>query len=182
MKRTIVAPPVLTPAALGELKAWLGLSTARDDAELVHLLGAAIEVCEGFTGALPLSVGCEEVLDACSGWLALSGRPVQAITALAALGPTGTRRALLPADWTAELDADGGGRVRLVNPVSETRLVATYVAGLAADWNALPEALRQGLIRLAAHQHRERDADRPAPFPPAAVAALWRPWRRMRLA
>jgi hypothetical protein len=46
----------------------------------------------------------------------------------------------------------------------------------------LPEGIRQGALRLAAHQYRERDVDAPQPVPPAAVAALWRPWRRMRLA
>ena len=43
-------------------------------------------------------------------------------------------------------------------------------------------ALRHGIIRLAAHQHRERETSGPGPLPPAAIAALWRPWRRMRMA
>lgn len=48
------------------------------------------------------------------------------------------------------------------------------------DWNALPTALAEGIVRFAAWLYRERDgaADRP---PPAAVAALWRPYRTMRL-
>lgn len=40
------------------------------------------------------------------------------------------------------------------------------------------EPLRQGIVRLVAHMHLHRDGDQ---SPPAAVAALWRPWRRMRL-
>ena len=55
-------------------------------------------------------------------------------------------------------------------------------AGLAADWTVLPEPLRHGMVRLAAHQHRERESSGAASVPPAAVAALWRPWRRLRLA
>lgn len=182
MKRAIVVPPVLSPAALGELKAWLGVTTTRDDAELLALLGAALDLCEGFTGTMPLQAGCEEVLPANGEWQSLSARSVQAITALAALAPDGTRRALAGTDYEFDLDAEGGGHVRLLVPVDEGRMVVAYIAGMATDWSALPEALRQGLIRLAAYQHRERDSGDANGLPPAAVAALWRPWRRVRLA
>lgn len=56
----------------------------------------------------------------------------------------------------------------------------TGEAVLESDWSALPEALRHGVIRLAAHLYREGEGAAAA-APPAAVAALWRPWRRMRL-
>jgi hypothetical protein len=46
-------------------------------------------------------------------------------------------------------------------------------------WGAHP--LRQGVVRLAAHLYAERDGPELG-GPPAAVTALWRPWRRMRLA
>ena len=52
---------------------------------------------------------------------------------------------------------------------------------MAASWELLPEGIRQGVIRLAAFQHREREGDQAAPVPPSAVAALWRPWRRVHL-
>ena len=94
MKRAIVAPPLLSPAALTELKAWLGIALGRDDAELGALLRAALEICEGFTGQLPVLSGCEDVLAAHVWWQSLSARPVQAITGVSALGLDGTRRAL----------------------------------------------------------------------------------------
>lgn len=50
----------------------------------------------------------------------------------------------------------------------------------AADWSELDEALRHGLIRFAAHQYRERDGGGASALP-AAVAALWRPYRMVRL-
>ena len=48
----------------------------------------------------------------------------------------------------------------------------------SAGWDAVPAPVAQGVAMLAAHlfDHRESDA-----LPPAAVAALWRPYRRMRL-
>ena len=51
---------------------------------------------------------------------------------------------------------------------------------MPADWAGLPSALAEGIVRFAAWQYRERDGgvDRP---PPAAIAALWRPYRTLRL-
>ncbi|MCW1383210.1 hypothetical protein OLX02_10285 [Novosphingobium sp. KCTC 2891] len=184
MKRAIVAPPSLAPAALSELKAWLGISTSRDDAELTALIMTALDLCEGFTGTLPLQAGCEEVLPASAEWQALATRPVQAITGAAALAVNGSRTALSASDYEFDLDAEGAGLFRLRRPIDPARVVVTFTAGLASGWSALPDPLRHGIMRLAAHQHRGRDADKAVAsgFPPAAVAALWRPWRRMRLA
>lgn len=50
----------------------------------------------------------------------------------------------------------------------------------ASEWADLDEALRHGIIRYAAHHYRERDSGG-AVQPPAAVAALWYPWRMVRL-
>ncbi|BEU99035.1 head-tail connector protein [Novosphingobium olei] len=184
MKRAIVAPPSLAPAALSELKAWLGITTGRDDAELTALLMAALDLCEGFTGTMPLQAGCEEVLAAAGDWQTLGTRPIQAMTGAARIALTGQRTALLPGDYEFDIGADGSGRFRLKVPVAETRIAVTFTAGLAATWSALPDPLRHGIMRLAAHEHRQRDAQNTTQrlAPPAAVAALWRPWRSMRLA
>ena len=72
--------------------------------------------------------------------------------------------------------------MRVSNPGAAGRIAVRFVAGLAPGWNGLPESLRHGVIRLAAHQHRMRESSTADPIPPAAVTALWRPWRRMRLA
>lgn len=181
MKRAIVTPPVLPPAALAELKQWLGITTARDDAPLVQLLRAALDMCEAFTGSLPLELLCEEVLPVASSWAVLGTRPVQAITAAWAIADNGTRTALAPGTFAVELDGDGNGHVLVTDAGGARRVAVRFTAGIAPDWLSLPEALRHGVIRLAAHQHRMREGDGEGPVPPAAVAALWRPWRRLRL-
>jgi len=56
-----------------------------------------------------------------------------------------------------------------------------FTAGMAESWDMLPDAIQQGLVRWAAYQHRARDGDKGIAGPPASVAALWRPWRRMRI-
>ena len=179
--RAILTPASLPPSALAELKQWLGITTELDDTPLTGLLRAGLDMCEAFTGLMPLEAGCEEMLALGSEWQALSTRPVQAITSLETVATDGARETLGIGDYALELDGDGTGRVR-ATASKEQRVAVQFTAGLAPDWDALPQALRHGIVRLAAHQHRERETSGAGPLPPAAVAALWRPWRRMRLA
>lgn len=59
-------------------------------------------------------------------------------------------------------------------------LAVTYRAGMAEAMGDLPDALRQGIVRLAADHYLARGSE--SATPPAVVSALWRPFRRMRLA
>ena len=179
MTRVILTPAALPSAALAELKQWLGITIAADDAPLARVFAAALETCESFTGTLPLEQACEEVLLG-RGWQMLATRPVLAIAAVERI--VGSERiALAPDAYEIDLDPDGTGRVRLLSP-EPGRIAVRFTAGLAPEWSVLPESLRHGIVRLAAHQHRERETSGAAPLPPASVAALWRPWRRLRLA
>ena len=183
MKRTVVTPATIAPAALAELKDWLGISISQDDAQLTQLLRASLETCEHFTGAMPLQQDCEEALSVSADWQVLATRPVQAIAGVDGLPADGPRFALPVSDYDIELGADGTGLVRVSQQGSAGRIVVRFAAGLAADWTALPEGLRHGVLRLAAFQYRSREGGADSgQWPPAAVAALWRPWRRLRLA
>lgn len=182
MKRAIVTPAALSPAALAELKDWLGITTPGDDAQLTALLRAALDLCEDFTGTMPLQQDCEENLPLSPTWQVLRTRPVQAITGVLGIPAEGARFALPLASYAIDLDAYGAGRVRIGNAGVAGRIAVRFTAGIAPDWASLPDALRHGVLRLAAHQYREREAESAPAMPPAAVAALWRPWRRLRLA
>lgn len=182
MKRAILAPPALAPAALDELKAWLAITTAADDAALASLVNAALETCEAFTGLMPIEATCEEVLPADTCWRGLQTRPVQAVAGVDGIPPEGARFALAPEDYAIELDADGGAHVRIVRQGAAGRVAVQFIAGLAPDWASLPDGLRHGVIRLAADSYRRRDGEGQGLQPPAAIVALWRPWRRTRLA
>lgn len=181
MKRAITAPATLAPAALAELKDWLGITTSGEDASLTGQIRSALETCEAFTGAMPLVAECEEIIPVCSGWQKLQTGPVLSITAVEGIPATGPRIALAAAAFEIDFRADGGGWVRVLDPGLAGRIAVRFSAGLAADWSALPEGLRQGVVRLAAHHYRARENGDGSPQPPAAVAALWRPWRSPRL-
>lgn len=79
--------------------------------------------------------------------------------------------------YAIDIDRNGDGWVR-VGQRGTVRIA--YRAGIAADGTGVPEAVRLGIIRLAGEYYAQRDGA--ATAPPAAVSALWRPWRRMRLA
>lgn len=181
MKRAIIVPADLSGAPLAELRQWLGISNNNEEALLLGLLRASLDMCEAFTGQMPLENTCEELLAPDNAWHRLSAQPVRAITNVQLVDANDLRSAADPADYSTEIDADGHGFVSTRVSGEARALAVTYVAGIAANWYALPDPLKHGIIRLAAHNYRDRDASDPL-SPPASVAALWRPWRAMRLA
>ena len=181
MMRQIVTPASLPDAALAALKDWLGITISADDASLAVLLRAALDVCTDFIGQMPLAATIEETLPLTGAWQALSTRPVMAISTVESVALDGTRTALTLVGHDREILADGTGRVRVYDNGAITRFAVRFTAGIASDWDHLPEPLRHGIIRLAAHQYRSRESAGAEPLPPASVAALWRPWRRLRL-
>ena len=180
MRRTIIAPADPGALALAELKDWLGVRTPNEDAMLTRLLTGALEACEAFTGTMPLVQTCAEVLPVRPEWQRLSARPVSAISEVRGLPADGASFALASDAYELEIEADCTGLVRVLRPGAAGRVEVRYLAGLAAQWSGLPEGLRHGAIRLAAHLYRSRDTGDQAALP-AAVAALWRPWRRVSL-
>ncbi|GAA0269949.1 hypothetical protein GCM10009127_07460 [Alteraurantiacibacter aestuarii] len=181
MMRVILAPAILAPGALDELKSWLAITTPQDDTSLIGLLRAALDMCEAFTRQMPIDTLCEEVIPARSDWQKLATYPVQSITGVDMIDVAGNRTPLDLDSYEIELEGDGGACIRMRSRTPRGRVAVRFTAGLAPDWQSLPEALRHGIIRLAAHNYRQRDMDAARPVPPAAIAALWSPWRRLRL-
>ncbi|WP_095012171.1 head-tail connector protein [Tsuneonella mangrovi] len=179
--RTIVIPAPLPGTAVDDLKAWLAIGSSAYDGQLTSLLRSALDTCEAFTGLMPITAQCTEILPLSGEWQSLVTRPVQSITSVIAAPVTGSSQALAASDYEVDIDADGTGLVRVLNGGDATRIFVSFSAGVSPDWTVMPEPIRQGVIRLAAHHWRERE-DGTSGAPPASVAALWRPFRRMRLA
>ena len=212
MMSVIITPPVLPPEALAELKQWLGVTTTQDDGELADLLAMAVDVCADFTGLLPLACTAQEMIALARddwpsdpihgqglppvagspppwrpwsgrpGWQQLGSKPVRALLSVAGVAVDGTTTTLGTSDYHVRIDAEGACGIRIVNAGGAHRFAVQVSAGLASGWSTLPEGMRHGMIRLAAHQYRNREAQGAGPLPPASVSALWLPWRRMRLA
>lgn len=175
----IAQSPHGLPVTLSEAQAYLRIETGEEEALVAGLLRSATMLCEAFTGQWLIVREARERLSLNGSWRRLAARPVQAITAVATLNPANVETALAAEAYAIDIDRNGDGWVRLSRQ-GETPAVVTYSAGMGANANAVPEPLRQGILRLAAHMFNSRDGD--GGEPPAAVTALWRPYRRMRLA
>jgi uncharacterized phiE125 gp8 family phage protein len=174
---------VLPPEAAGAAKGFLRVERADEDGLIDALVAAAAEHCEGFTGQALLTRGFVETIPASRAWQRLTRTPVRTINSVEALPAEGPAQPLAIALYAVDIDSGGDGWVRLAGPVEARRIRVGYEAGVAGAWAELPAALRHGILRLAAHLYTIRVAEgpRPAETPPAAVTALWRPYRRLRL-
>lgn len=163
-------PEAAIAAARDAARAHLRIAGASEDALLGTLAATALALAERFTGTALIARDFAETLEPGPQWRALTAAPVQAIDDVT--DPAGG--ALPSPTYAIDIDADGTGRVR-----AATRIRIGYRAGTAEGWDDLPPPLATGVLLLVAHlfEHRERDA-----APPTAVSALWRPWRRVRLA
>ncbi|MBV8971641.1 MAG: phage head-tail connector protein [Sphingomonadaceae bacterium] len=167
-------PPATVPVALDEVKAFLRLDDGSEDALIAGFIRTATALAEAFTGQRLIVRDVADAVLPVRVWQRLPAFPVIAIA-----GVSGDGQPLPGGAIETDIDLGGTGWVRLVAPDLAVRYHVLYSAGIAADWNGVPEPLRQGIVRLVAHLHTHRDD--PDSGPPAAVAALWRPWRRLRL-
>jgi uncharacterized phiE125 gp8 family phage protein len=170
------------PVGVAEAKAWLRLGAGQDDAVVAGLIRSATDLCEAFTGQMLIVRTVTEEMPVRAGWIRLVKRPVVAIEGVAGLAG-GDETPLAAEAWQHEIDRDGAARMRVEAAGEATRLRVTYRAGLAAEVNGVPEAIRQGLARMIQHLHEGRSEAREefGRAPPAIVAALWQPWRRVGL-
>lgn len=181
MRRKIVQPADLSGDALTEFKQWLGISRQAEDANLLALLEASLATCEAFIGQAPLEQTVEEIIHAEVGESRLSSRPVRMLINFDGIDGKGNRDSLVDELENIVIDADGSAVVTIRTDTDHSAYAVTMIAGLAQDWASVESPLRQGIIRLAAHYYRDRDLES-SEQPPASVAALWRPWRVLRLA
>jgi uncharacterized phiE125 gp8 family phage protein len=173
-------PLVLPPEAAGEAKAWLRAVHGEDDGAIAALVQGAAEHCERFTSRMLLARAVRQTLRARPGWLRLGRNPVRSIGGAETIGPDGAASPLAADAYALDIDSNGDGWVRLAAGVAAARVRISYQAGLAGAWTDLPQALRHGVTRLAAHFYMLRSGT-PGDAPPASVTALWRPYRRLGL-
>lgn len=172
-----LTPAEAVPVAIAELRAWLRIEAGGErDAELGAALRTASEMCEAYLGSVLIRRRLRERIAADGQWQGLALAPVQAIEAVSAIDAAGALSLIPLADHAVDIDGAGRGWVKVAAGHGARRVAVDYVAGAATDWNAIPEPVRHGILRLAAHLRMDGDA-----APPASVTALWRPWRAMRL-
>lgn len=176
-------PLAVLAGARDEAKAYLRLETNSEDALIDQILVQATALAEAFCGQRLVQRIFVERVAGGTHWTRLSASPVRVFSTVEQMGKDSSATALPGDAYGLDIDASGDGWVRLTTTFRANGplcLRVTGEAGLARQWAGLPEAVRLGILRLAAHFYTHRDAHDDA-GPPAAVAALLRPWRRLRL-
>jgi uncharacterized phiE125 gp8 family phage protein len=171
------SPPA---AALGELKQFLRIEDSREDALLAGLLRAATETVEAMLGLLLFEREVEERGTARAGVVALMAEPARTLVSARAEFADGTQRMLAPAEASLRTDGHGAGQLCLQGVSDGTDIVVRYRAGMANDWNWVPESLRLAVIRVASHFFNHRDAPDDPGIPPS-VRRMISPWRTRRM-
>ncbi|WP_406856854.1 head-tail connector protein [Alsobacter sp. KACC 23698] len=189
MALQILTPPATEPLTLAELKLWLRIDGADDDALLSALIVAARLAVEAASGCKLITQTWRMTLNA---WprspFGLPVWPVQAVTAVRVYAASGAATtvspdlyqlatAFLPPQLALAGAAPAPGR-------SLGGVEIDLTAGYGPTAAAVLEALRTAIRLFAAHLYENRGDGEPGAGPvppPPAVAALVAPYRRARL-
>lgn len=202
-----LAEPIVT---MSEAQAYVRIETGEEEAVLAGLIRTASALCEAFINQVVITRRFAVIVPPTGQWERLPITPVRSISEVSSLDASGASSPLPSSNYQVDLDSAGDGWVRVIQPQyllgalpisdgscaaeidpTDGSLLAAYsgcapriqvsgMAGIASDENEAPEPIRQGVLRLVAHLYTSRDGN--GGEPPAAVTALWRPYRRMRLA
>jgi len=185
-----------------------------DDALIMGLVGASVDACERFTGRQLISATYTLFLDAWPSGRGTEGAwwdgvregaeppraanavelprpPLQSVTSITTYDDADSGTLWAPGNYLVDTPSAAPGRV--VKRVGASWPIPTraakgieivFKAGYGDDPGDVPEALRQGLVMLAAHLYENRQpvADGVAVAKvPLTVEALWGPYRVVRL-
>ena len=164
-------------APLEELKGFLRIEDGTEDALLAGILRAATEAVEAWLGWLLIAREVTERTEIVQAAVLLRATPVQSLGSVALVDAGDTSPI---ADVRLQVSRFGVGKVALTGVCDGMQVIVRYRAGLADDWNGLPEPVRLGVLRAAAHFYAHRDGGEGGGLPPA-VARLVSPWRVKRM-
>lgn len=169
------------PVSLAEAREWLRLGPASEDDVVTALIRAAANMCELVTGQMLIVREVAEERPWREGWMRLARQPVKAVVDVTLRPEAGLPVVLARAAWELRADGDGAAAIAVQDVGEGQSVVVRYRAGLAVDAGGVPDALKQGMLRMIQHLYAARDGGNEAALP-NIVTALWTPWRRVALA
>jgi uncharacterized phiE125 gp8 family phage protein len=159
---------------LSEMQAYVRVETGEEEALLAGLLRVASEMGETFLNQALIARTFELEVRPSQGWTLIPIQPVRTVIDV--------RRArggeVIDAS-SYRIDIDHEGRGYISGLAAGETFTIFGVAGMSLEPNDVPEPIRQGILRLAAHLFTHRDGKDGEL--PRTVSALWRPYRKAGL-
>lgn len=183
--------PGAEPLSLDEVKAYLRIDGAAEDALLQSLLLTSRLHIEAALGLALMTQSWKFVIDA---WpdkhvVELPISPVQHVSDVRVIGQDGLAQSVASSDYDidvscrpARLYTKRGGWPKPGRQSAGIEI--DFTAGFGATADAVPEPIRQALLLLVAHWYEHRDPieiGTPSTAVPAAVSRLLNPYRAVRL-
>ena len=192
LKLKRVQAPARLPVTLDEIKAQLRLDDDRitEDALVMAAVRGATEHCELSTGRALVTQTWDLFRDRwpASASLALPRAPLQAIVQVKTFDQDDVETIWPAENYTADTAGAPGrlvprGGQSFPTPSRNVNGIAVqFIAGYGEDPADVPEALRQGILQMAAYHFENRGDDRTQKGMSASGApALWAPFRLPRL-
>lgn len=186
MRAQCLAPPAIEPVSLAELRDWLRVDAASEDAILANLIATARLALEGCTrrGFIQQVWRFTYHTSSLDGLLRLPLGPLRGVLALRCYDGAGAATTL-PATSCELVQDDQRPAVRLVDSAARAAArcdldVSIGYGEAAAD---VPAPLRQAILMLATNWHARRgDHPETSVTIPRAITTLVGPYRRARLA
>lgn len=171
--------PGASPVSLDEARDWLRMGAGIDDDVVAALLRAATGLCEAFIGQWLIVRAADETVALRGGTARLCARPVVGIDDVWLVGADGAETAVGAGGYRLRPAHDGASELFVTAPSAARRIRVAYRAGIAESGDGVPDAIRQGILRMTQHLHEARGGA--GETPSAIIAALWQPWRRVTL-
>ncbi|MBV1702643.1 MAG: head-tail connector protein [Hyphomicrobiales bacterium] len=184
-----LSPPVTEPLQLADVKAWLKIDFADDDAMIAALIPAARMVVETHTRRKLLTQTWRLVLDHWpqDNMVILPLAPFQSIAAITVFDASNQGQSLSASLYFLDNSPDAARMLFAIAPPAPQRQIAginiDVVAGYGAGADSVPQPILQAMRMLIAHWYEDRGdgASVSGARLPAVVAALLDPFRIMRL-
>lgn len=178
--------PAAEPLTMDEVRLHVRVETEEEDALLDRLIRVARQRCEQYTGRVLITQSWRLALDSWPGRIVdLPFPPLSAVTSVSTLASDETASAVSAGLYAVDAAAVPGRIIRKSGnawPVpgrTYNGIQIEFDAGYGANWNSVPEPLRQGMLLLIGHLFERREGEG-ASLPPAAEG-LWHPYRLVRL-
>lgn len=210
LKLTLTTAAANLPLSLNEVKTQLRVETDQvdEDALLMALIRSAVEQCEQFTGRALITqtwtlfrdawprvfeteavegIRTAPVLEGAARALELPRPPLQVVSFVKIYDESDTAVTWDAANYFVDTASEPGrlvvrsGRSVPVPGRGANGIEIRFMAGFGDDPDAVPEAIRQGLMQMVTHLYEHRGDMPSTAGQDSGALPLWRPYRILGL-